>query len=113
MVSYWPPRTDFVSSCVDAILSNVGAEDNKCARAAAEYICRKRAGEATPLDKIAAKHGASFFCAYQWYSKLHQQGFRYPRDRFEQLLEAVKEKYGAGVAEEIRALYDFLKKRGR
>ena len=112
MVFHWPPRTDFVSSCVDAILSNVGAEDNKCARAAAEYICRKRAGEATPLDKIAAKHGASFFCAYQWYSKLHQQGFRYPRDRFEQLLEAVKEKYGAGVAEEIRALYDFLKKRG-
>jgi len=60
VISHWPPKTDFVSSCVEAILSNVGAEGDRCARAAAEYICRKRAGEATPLDKIAVKHGASF-----------------------------------------------------
>jgi len=48
VASYWPPRTDFVTSCVDAILSNVGP----------------RAGEAMPLDKIAVKHGVPFFCAY-------------------------------------------------
>jgi hypothetical protein len=111
VISYWPPRTDFVTSCVDAILSNVGAEGDRCAKVAAEYICRKRAGEATPLDKIAVKHGVSFFCAYQWYSKLYQQGFRYPKDRFEHLLETVKEKYGPRVAEEIRALYDFLRRK--
>jgi len=65
-----------------------------------------RAGEATPLDKIAVKHGAPFFCAHQWYSRLYQQGFRHPKDRFEYLLETVKEKYGPGAAVEIRALYD-------
>jgi hypothetical protein len=64
VVPYWPPRTDFVTSCVDAILSNVGAEGGRCARVAAEYICRKRAGKAMPLDKMAVKHGVSFFCAY-------------------------------------------------
>jgi hypothetical protein len=48
VASYWPPRTDFVTSCVDAILSNVGAEG----------------GRGDALDKIAVKHGASFFCAY-------------------------------------------------
>jgi hypothetical protein len=40
VISYWPPRTDFVTSCVDAILSNVGAEGDRCAKVAAEYICR-------------------------------------------------------------------------
>ncbi len=64
VVSYWPPRTGFVASCVDAVLSNVGAEGDRGAKATAEYICRVRAGEAMPLDKIAVKHGASFFCAY-------------------------------------------------
>ncbi len=64
MVPYWPPRTDFVTCCVDGILSNVGAEGCRCAKIAAEYICRKRAGEAMSRDKIAVKHGASFFCAY-------------------------------------------------
>jgi len=89
----------------------VGAEGGRGAKVAAEYICRKRAGETTPLDKIAVKHGASFFCAYQWYSRLYQQGFRYPKDHFEHLLETVKEKYGPGAAEEIRALYDFLRRK--
>ncbi len=64
MVSYWPPRTDFVTCCVDGILSNVGAEGGRGAKVAAEFICRERAGEAMSLDKIAVKHGVSFFCAY-------------------------------------------------
>jgi transposase len=88
-----------------------GAEGDRCAKVAAEYVCRKGACEATPLDKIAVKHGVSFFCAYQWYSRLYQQGFRYPKDRFEHLLEAVKEKYGPQAAEEMRTLYDFLRRK--
>jgi hypothetical protein len=38
-------------------------------------------------------------------------GFRYPKDRFEHLLETVEEKYGPQAAEEIRALYDFLRRK--
>ena len=99
--------------CMEEVVAGSGGEGgDKCLRAAAEYLCRKRLGEAAPLDKIAARHGAQLLCVYRWYSRLFQMGYRYPRDEFEHHLETVRKIYGEAAAEEVRRLYEFLKSKG-
>lgn len=98
--------------CFDEVLSKVEEREDNCVRAAVEYLCRRRLGGATPLDKIAAKYNVQLICVYKWYEKLFQMGFKYPRDGFEYYLELVKRTYGEAVANEIKRMYEFLKSKG-
>jgi len=98
--------------CTEEVLSNLNEKDNNCVKAAAEYLCRKRLGGVTPLDKIAAKYNAQLICVYKWYERLFQMGFKYPRDWLEYYLEVVRRTYGEAVAREVKRLYDFLKSKG-
>ncbi|ABL87276.1 conserved hypothetical protein [Pyrobaculum islandicum DSM 4184] len=112
MFSYWQRREDPLTRCIEDVVFNIGVEGDKCFLAAVEYLCKKRLGEATSIDKIAVKYGVSLLCVYKWYAKLYQEGVRYPRDRVEQLLEQVRGKYGVAIAEEVKNLYNFLKSKG-
>lgn len=112
MFTYWQRRDDPLSRCIEEVVSSAGGGEDRCLLAAAEYLCRKRAGEATSMDKIAAKYGVSLLCVYRKYSSLFQGGIRYPRNRVEQLLEQVRQRYGPAVAEEVESLYAVLKSRG-
>lgn len=114
MFSYWFRRDTektLLLRCIEEVISKTGTDD-KCLLAAAEYLCIKKTGDSTPLEQIAAKYGVQLLCVFKWYSKLYQQGFRYPKDRFEQLLEQVRGKYGVAIAEEVKNLYNFLKSKG-